>query len=181
MVEESYMTGDSFPARSSEIHVNGTLIWYYFICQREVWLMGHQLNPDEDNAYLEIGRFIQETTYLRDKKEINLGFIKLDIVRKKGGELVVGEVKKSSKYKESARMQLAFYLKELKARGINARGELHFPEEKRKEEVYLDEETERKLEKVGRDILRILYLDIPPEPQKTHWCRRCAYAEFCWA
>ncbi len=50
MVEESYMTGDSFPARSSEIHVNGTLIWYYFICQREVWLMGHQLNPDEDNA-----------------------------------------------------------------------------------------------------------------------------------
>lgn len=77
------MTGDSFPARSSEIHVNGTLIWYYFICQREVWLMGHQLNPDEDNAYLEIGRFIQETTYLRDKKEINLGFIKLDIIRKK--------------------------------------------------------------------------------------------------
>jgi CRISPR-associated exonuclease Cas4 len=176
MVEES-----SFADQSSEIRVNGTLVWYYFICQREVWLMGHQLNPDEDNAYLEIGRLIQETTYLRDKKEINLGFIKLDIIRKKGTELVVGEVKKSSKYKESARMQLAFYLKELKARGLNARGELHFPEEKRKEKVYLDEETERKLAKVERDILRILYLDTPPEPQKIHWCRRCAYAEFCWA
>ncbi|HHX76725.1 MAG TPA: CRISPR-associated protein Cas4 [Firmicutes bacterium] len=176
MVAES-----SFPDQSSEIRVNGTLVWYYFICQREVWLMGHQLNPDEDNACLEIGRLIQETTYLREKKEINLGFIKLDIIRKKGAELVVGEVKKSSKYKESARMQLAFYLKELKARGLNARGELYFPEEKRKEKVYLDEETERKLAKVERDILRILYLDTPPEPQKIHWCRRCAYAEFCWA
>ena len=46
-------------------------------------------------------------------------------------------------------------------------GELHFSGRKRKEEVYLDEETERKLEKVGSDILRILYLDNPPEPQKS--------------
>src|SRR5690554_2540790 len=175
------VAGSSFPNPSSELHVNGTLVWYYFICPREVWLMGHQLNPDEDNANLEIGRLIQESTYLRDKKEINLGFIKLDIIRRKGTELVVGEVKKSSKYKESARMQLAFYLKELKARGLNARGELHFPEEKRKEKVFLDEETERNLAKVEKDILRILYLDTPPEPQKIHWCRRCAYAEFCWS
>lgn len=63
----------SFSTPSSEVRVNGTLVWYYFICQREVWLMGHQLNPDEDNANLEIGRLIQETTYLRDKKRLIWG------------------------------------------------------------------------------------------------------------
>ena len=66
------MTGDSFPARSSEIHVNGTLIWYYFICQREVWLMGHQLNPDEDNAYLKSGA-LSRRQLIFGIKEINWG------------------------------------------------------------------------------------------------------------
>ncbi|HIP42776.1 MAG TPA: Dna2/Cas4 domain-containing protein, partial [Aquifex aeolicus] len=25
----------------SELSVNGTLVWYYHICKREVWLIGH--------------------------------------------------------------------------------------------------------------------------------------------
>jgi len=78
-------------------------------------------------------------------------------------------------------MQLAFYLSELKQRGIAARGELRFPKEKRKEEVVLDEQTELELDKVRREILRILYLPGPPEPKKITFCRRCAYAEFCWS
>ncbi|NWF99168.1 MAG: Dna2/Cas4 domain-containing protein, partial [Nitrospirae bacterium] len=26
-----------------------TLIWYYYICHREVWLMSRQLTPWQDN------------------------------------------------------------------------------------------------------------------------------------
>jgi CRISPR-associated exonuclease Cas4 len=161
------------------INVTATLIWYYHICHREVWLMGRQITPDQDNSNVEIGRFIHEQSYQREKKEICLGHLKLDIIKHEGGELVVGEVKKSSRFQESARMQLAFYLKELKVKGVDARGELQFPEEKRKETVFLDAETERELETVTRDILRIIYLDIPPEPKKINYCRNCAYAEFC--
>lgn len=143
--------------------------------------MGRQLTPDQDDSNVELGRFIHDLRYGRDKKEINLGNIKLDIMRRDGEEIVIGEIKKSSHFIESARMQLGFYLKELKQRGIKARGELFFPEEKRKERVDLTAEMEKELNKVERDILRIIYLALPPVPEKIKWCRRCAYSEFCWS
>jgi CRISPR-associated exonuclease Cas4 len=166
---------------SEDIRVTGTLVWYYYICPREVWLMSRQLTADQDDSNLEIGRYIQETSYSRAKKEVHLGHAKIDLIRRKDGDLVVGEVKKSSRYKESSRMQLAFYLRELKQRGIIAKGELHFPEEKRKEPVVLDEDLEAKLLAVEKDILQIMYRDLPPSPRRVRWCRQCAYAEFCWA
>lgn len=48
--------------------VNGTHIWYYFICKREVWLIAHQIAADQEDDNLEIGRFISETSYQRQKK-----------------------------------------------------------------------------------------------------------------
>jgi len=51
-----------------EINVSGTLVWYYYICPREVWLIGHQINPDEDDANVSLGRFIQDYSYPRERK-----------------------------------------------------------------------------------------------------------------
>lgn len=48
--------------------VNGTLFWYYNICKREVWLMTHQIVPDQQNDNISFGRFLHETTYQRNKK-----------------------------------------------------------------------------------------------------------------
>ena len=143
--------------------------------------MGRQITPDQDDSNVELGRFLHELRYARDKKEINLGNIKLDLMRRDGEEIAIGEIKKTSRFKESARMQLGFYLKELKERGIRARGELLFPEEKRRERVDLTPKLEKELDKVERDILRIIYQEIPPVPEKNQWCRRCAYTEFCWS
>ena len=166
----------------NEFNLNGTLIWYYYCCPREVWLMVHQINPDQDDANMDLGRFIHENTYDRDKqKEISIGHIKLDIVRQNKDGLVIGEVKKSSRYLQSARMQLAFYLRELKGRGIDAKGELLFPKEKRKEEVELTPELERELDVASMEIESIAQQDNPPLLQKKALCRNCAYKEFCWA
>lgn len=166
----------------NEFNLTGTLIWYYYCCPREVWLMVHQINPDEDDANMDLGRFIHENTYDRDKqKEISIGHIKLDIVRQDKDGLVIGEVKKSSKYLQSARMQLAFYLRELKSRGIEAKGELLFPKEKRKEEVELTSELEHELDVAAREIESIAQQDTPPLLRKISLCRNCAYKEFCWA
>lgn len=164
-----------------DVHVTGTLIWYYYICQRQVWLMSHQINPDEDNANLDLGRFIHEQSYQRDKKEISLGHIKIDIMRKDQNGLVIGEVKKSSKFETSARMQLAYYLLQLENAGITARGELYFPKEKKKTEVSLTEELRKELENAVREILRIIYLEKSPVVKKINWCKNCAYGEFCWS
>ena len=165
-----------------DFNLTGTLIWYYYCCPREVWLLVHQINPDQDDANMDLGRFIHENTYNRDKqKELSIGHIKLDIVRQDKDGLVIGEVKKSSKYLQSARMQLAFYLRELKSRGVDAKGELLFPKEKRKEEVELTPELERELDLAATEIKSIARQEIPPLLQKRPLCRNCAYKEFCWA
>lgn len=164
-----------------QVGVGGTLIWYYFICKRQVWLISHQLTPDQDDTNIVIGRLIDRTSYGREKKELVVGSSKMDIFSIVDGQLVIGEVKKSSRYRDSARMQLAFYLKELAERGIEATGELRFPEEKKRETVELDPKLREELDRVERDILRIVYLDSPPTPEKIKWCRKCAYADFCWS
>jgi len=164
-----------------DLHVTGTLVWYYHICHREVWLMARHIVPDQDNPNVDLGRFIGESTYLRDKKEVSLGNIKIDIMRSEKGRLVIGEVKKSSKFEKSATMQLAFYLSELTNMGIEAKGELMFPKEKKKISVVLTEDLSAEIETAKKDILRIIYLDKPPIPKKIPFCRNCAYAEFCWS
>jgi len=164
-----------------EFSVTGTLVWYYCVCPRQVWLMARHLLPDEDDTNVEIGRFIHETAYQRDKKEIDLGNAKIDLLRMEDGELVVGEVKKSSRHTRSARMQLLFYLLQLKEMGIKARGELLFPTEKKKEDVVLDEEGEAEIRKIVSNIEEIVMQAQPPPPVKIKHCWPCAYREFCWS
>lgn len=161
--------------------VTGTDIWFYFICRREVWLNMHQIAPDQEDENVEIGRFIHEYRYGREKKEVAIDSIKIDRLKRESGGLVVKEVKKSSKFLTSARFQLLYYLYTLKQMGIEARGELLFPEERKKEPVELNAESVEKLEQAIADIRKIAKAPVPPPPRKIPFCRRCAYREYCWA
>ena len=160
--------------------ITGTLIWYYYICPREVWFMSHELNPEQDNPFLEIGRLIHEDSYKREKKEISVGNMKIDLIKKANGETIIGEVKKSSHFEKSARMQLAFYLYRLKEKGINATGELLIPKEKKKISVELTPDVENELMQVFKKIREIISEEKPPELVKNRYCSNCAYREFCW-
>ena len=139
----------------SEVTVTGTLIWYYYICKREVWLMARQIVPEQENPHIELGRFISDTTYKRDKKQIHLEGITLDLAKLDDEKLVIGEVKKSSKFRDSAKMQLCFYLYVLRDYGIEAEGELLFPKEKKREKVILTDEVVKELESAIEEIKRI--------------------------
>jgi len=165
----------------NDFQVNGTLIWYYYICKRQVWLMAHALTPDQEDINIQQGRAIHEFSYPRDKKEMNLGNVKIDIVRTEKGQIVVGEIKKSSRFLNSATRQLQYYLWQLEKMGISARGELLIPEERQRFEVLLDNEAKQELMEVELAIVDIANQNLPPPPQKTNLCRPCAYAEFCWS
>ena len=144
--------------------------------------MSHQVTADQDDQNMDFGRFLQENSYGRDtKKQITVGNVKLDILRQDKDGIVVGEVKKSSRNLKSSRMQLAFYLKELKERGIVAKGELLFPSEKKKEEVVLTSELEAELTKTAAEIERLAMAERPLLASKVSLCKNCAYKEFCWA
>ncbi|GAB6072089.1 CRISPR-associated protein Cas4 [Venenivibrio stagnispumantis] len=159
--------------------INGTLIWYYYICPREVWYIGHSIEADQENDFLLLGKHIHEIFYKREKKEIFIdNTIKIDILSSKK---IVGEIKKSSKYLKSAIMQVAFYLLYLKQKGIFLEGELLIPEERKKEKITLTQEIEKELFTAIKEIKNILNKDKPPKPLKIQYCKTCAYKEMCWS
>lgn len=165
----------------TDVSINGTLIWYYYICKREVWLISHGINADQENEYMEIGKHIHENAYSRQKKEIDLGNIKIDVIDNKDGSIIIQEIKKTSKYLKSATMQLLYYIYEMKESLIEAKGILLFPEEKKREYVELDEGSKKELEETIEEIYKIINLEKPLLPIRCKYCRNCAYGELCWA
>ncbi len=163
-----------------EITIGGTLIWYYYICKREIWLIGHGIEPEQENDYIALGRYIHEIFYRRRKRELTIdNTIKIDILP---GRRVIGEIKKSSRYLESAKMQVAFYLYYMKKeKGVPMEGLLLIPEERRRIKVSLTSEIEEELERAIEDIQRILSMERPPSAVKIPYCKRCAYRIMCWA
>ncbi|HOA99703.1 CRISPR-associated protein Cas4 [Candidatus Sordicultor fermentans] len=161
--------------------ISGTLVQSYSICKRQSWLMAHQVTPDQDYYYLEMGRFLDTESYDRDKKKIHFENVVLDLIRTRQGNLVVGEIKKSSRAEESARLQLLFYLYRLRERGVYSKGVLLFPKERKKIEVDLTPELEKEIKSILEDIREVIALPSAPPPQKIKYCTHCAYREFCWS
>jgi CRISPR-associated exonuclease Cas4 len=163
------------------MEVNGTLVWYYSICKREVWLMSRNISPDQRDTNIDIGRFIHESSYRRGKKEIEFGNVKFDVLMHTKNELVVGETKKTSKFQEASTMQLLYYLRVLKKAGINAKGVLLYPEEKKRVEIELTEEKVYMLDIAEKEIESIMNNEMSPPVIKNKYCRSCGYREYCYA
>lgn len=160
--------------------LGGTLIWYYYVCPREVWFMAHRILPQEDNDFLALGRLLHEESYRRERHEVLIdNTIRIDLRLADG---VVAEVKKSSKSLEAARMQLAYYLYYLKhEKGVERRGLLLIPSERRRIVVELTPELESELREVIVRIRRLAARPKPPPLKRLPVCRGCAYAPICWS
>lgn len=160
--------------------INGTMVWYSQICERQVWLIGHSIEPFQENEKLEYGRAIHELYYQEGRKEILIdNAIKIDLLRNKK---IVAEIKSSSKSLKSARLQLLYYLYYLKhEKGVLLDAQILVPTERKKINVRLDESSEREVESVIERIRYILSLPVPPKPVKVPYCRNCAYKDMCWA
>ena len=157
--------------------VTGSLINAFYICPRKAWLIAHEFGPEPDNVYIEIGKLIAGEAYRRKGKEVIFENIKIDLIKRENKDIIVGEVKKSSKGEKAAVMQLAFYLYRLKQRGISAIGELLIPKEKKRIPVELTSNLENELKQAFCHIKEIISQDNPPEPAKNKYCTHCAYRE----
>ncbi|MCR6692163.1 MAG: CRISPR-associated protein Cas4 [archaeon YNP-LCB-003-016] len=163
---------------AQERAITGTLIWYYFTCKREVWLMSREITPDEDFSLLEMGRAVHEMFYQRMKKEVSLEGIKLDILMRENN--VVCEVKTSSRFLRAAKFQLLYYLYRLEEMGLKMQGEIRIPKERKRIVVFLDKENKNALMDALNEIKKIINAEKPPEPIRIPYCRKCAYKDFCW-
>ena len=159
--------------------ITGTLINYYFHCKTQCWLHANRINLENNSEEVRIGKVLHEISEDR-VSEVAFENIKLDKITK---DYVV-EVKKSDSDLESAKWQLLYYLYILKQKGIEKRGRLEVFEKNRQNkkrfEVVLDEESERKLQAILADMEELISLPKPPEPKYESKCRKCAYYEYCF-
>ena len=118
-------------AFSEDARIGGTLVWYWSICARQVWLMGRGIEPEPKDEALALGRLIDQNSYARERHQVAFGDNKFDFVQGADGEMVVCEVKKSSRAERSARLQFAYYFYDLRKARIEARGILMFPTKKK--------------------------------------------------
>ena len=159
--------------------INATVFYSYQVCPREAWLYYRHIDSSKEHPFLALGRLIHEISYKRERKELFVdNLLKIDLIQNR----LVAEVKKSSRHKKAALLQLCYYLYYLKhEKGIEMKGVLLFPKERKREEVELTDELEKEIESLLEEMKRVLSSDIPPPAQRTRYCRVCAFYEFCWS
>ena len=128
-----------------------------------------------------MGKLIHETSYEREKKEIEMDSIKIDFFNLKDG--VLHEVKKSDSFEEAHRWQTLYYMYQLKKRGVVCtKGEIDYPKQKKCVDVYLTPDLEVELDKIVGEITEIVYCKCPPKINvKFSLCKSCSYFELCYS
>jgi len=160
--------------------ITGTQINFYFHCKRQLWFFTHHINTEHESDLVTLGRVIHETSYDRERKEVEIDQIRLDFLDIRDG--VLHEVKKSDSWSQAHEWQVLYYLYVLKQKGITGlRGELNYPTIRRTITVNLTPEKEQRLEQVLQDVRRIIDQPEPPEiAVKKSVCRKCSYYELCY-
>ena len=158
----------------------GTQVNYFFVCRRKLWLFTRDIRFENENEYVQLGRLIDEYSYPRKKKQIEIGNLKIDFLDNKQG--IIHEVKKSPKIEKAHIWQVKYYLYWLKSHGVeHITGEIDYPKLKKKEVISLTDDDLKVFEDIFAQMKTVLEQAIPPETINRPFCKKCAYFEFCYA
>lgn len=154
----------------------GLAFSYSVLCERKFWLFENQIQFENTNENVKIGKEIEENYYLREHKNIQIEGANIDFFK----DGMVYEVKKSSHSKEFAVLQIKYYLYLLSKKGMqNVSGVLKIPEERVTKKIELDDADILKIEEQLEKAKKILNNPIPKVERKKI-CSKCAYYEFCF-
>lgn len=167
----------------SVAHITGTMVAYYFICHRKLWLFAKGLNLENvsGNADVIKGKVLHEDRFKREThKEVGFERAKIDFLRF-GDQVFVHEVKKSKKFEEAHQWQLKYYIYLLRTKGVNCNsGIIHYPASMRKLDVKYTDEDDSLLQEALGNLERIKNQAQPPKRINKKMCSRCAYFDFCY-
>lgn len=158
--------------------ITGMQIYYYIVCKKKLWYFSHSLNMEQDDENVSLGKIIDESSYSREEKHININnIINIDFIRND----IICETKKSKKIEEATEMQLKYYIYYLKQNGADGfKGEINYPVLKKKVLVELKDEDIIEIENICKSIKAINNSLVPPFGEKKGICKRCAYYDFCF-
>jgi len=158
--------------------ITGTQINYYFVCHRKLWLFSRNISMEHMSEIVEMGKIVHETSYERNRKEIELDGIKIDFFEKNKG--IIHEVKKSKAIEDAHIWQLKYYLYYFRKLGINVSGKINYPLIRRTENVYLNDEDIDHIANICDKINEIASRETPPEVINEKICKKCSYFELCY-
>lgn len=159
--------------------MNGTLINYYYICKRKLWLSYNKINLESNSEDVLIGKELHNELNKSKNTEIELDGIKID---KLTDDYVI-EVKKSDSNIEASIMQLKYYLYILNSYNIKKDGKLKIIEKDkttRDIKIKYDKKVEKEVKDTIIEIEKIINNSIiPPINKDIKKCKKCSYYEFC--
>lgn len=167
--------GDSYMRKE----ITGVMIYYYQVCTRKLWYFYHEIQMEQENENVQIGKILDEESYRRDNKHINIdNVINIDFIRAKG---VLHEIKKSKKIEEAGILQVQYYLYYLAERGVdNINAKIDYPLLKQTVDISLNEEDLPRIKAILQEIHVIVDRKQPPELKKKRICKSCAYYDLCY-
>ena len=159
--------------------ISGMMFYYYFVCKRKLWFFANEIQMESENEDVIIGKLIDENSYSRELKDVLIdNTVNIDFIKE---WKILHEVKKQKSIEEAGIWQLKYYIYFLRKRGINIeKGILDYPKLKKREEIFLTEEDEKRIEEILLEIREIINLKLPPKLEKLKICKKCAYFEYCY-
>lgn len=171
-------------ASLKHLNITGTMVAYFFICQRKLWLFSKGLNLENISGNVDVikGKILHESRFKREtQKEISYESVKIDFLRYQD-QVFVHEVKKSKKFEQAHIWQLKYYIYVLRRQGVNcSSGVIHYPASMRKVDLTWDEDDDQRMEQTLVGIDQIIRQAIPPAVINKKMCSRCAYFDFCYS
>lgn len=162
-----------------EKNLTGIMVYYYKVCKRKLWYFAHEIQMEQNNENVKIGKILDEESYKRHNKHINIdNVINIDFIQTKG---ILHEVKKSKKIEEASILQVKYYLYYLKERNVtDVKARIDYPLLKQTLDVELSPEDEEEIKKILAQIHTIIENTLPPEMEKIKICKSCAYYDLCY-
>ena len=159
--------------------ITGLMVYYYEVCKRKLWYFTNNIQLEENNSNVILGKLLEENTYTRDEKKINIdGVINIDFIRSKK---ILHEIKKSNSIEPASILQVQYYLYYLEKKGlVGLKGILDYPLLKQTVEVNLTDSDRENLENIIIGIKEILSKESPPILEKKNICKKCAYFDLCF-
>ena len=159
--------------------ITGLMVYYYEVCKRKLWYFTNDIQLEENNSNVILGKLLEENSYTRDEKKINIdGVINIDFIRSKK---ILHEIKKSNSIEPASILQVQYYLYYLEKKGlVGLKGILDYPLLKHTVEVNLTDSDRENLENIIIGIKEILRKESPPTLEKKNICKKCAYFDLCF-
>jgi len=150
-----------------ELIIRGIEINYLYVCKTKLWYFVRGITMEQESDFVDLGKFLHEKSYFGEEKEVQIGSIKIDFI-KKHDVIEIHEIKKGKVMEKAHIMQALYYIYYLNKLGIKAKAILHYPKLKEIKEIEL------------KEIEHIKSLKEPPEPVYQKICKNCAYYELCF-